>query len=101
MRSCGKVTKPAVLDHKFGSYRVADPADNVQLSIYALLVSREDDSIEEVTVQILSPHFDFEPFTYTRAELDHLCSSVQIVINSLADPGAPTPGPHCRFVRHG
>ena len=39
----------AVLDQKFGTYRVADPADNVQLSIYALLVSREDDSIEEVT----------------------------------------------------
>jgi hypothetical protein len=89
--------RAAVLDHKFGSYRVADPAGNVQLSIYALLVSRDDDSIEEVTVQILSPHFDFEPFTYTRAELDHLYSSVQIVINSLSDPGEPTPGAHCHF----
>jgi CRISPR/Cas system-associated exonuclease Cas4 (RecB family) len=86
-----------VLDHKYGSYRVADPADNVQLSIYALLASREDDAIEKVTVQILSPHFDFEPFTYTRTELDQLYQSVLVVLASLSDPGAPTPGPHCQF----
>ena len=89
--------KALVLDWKFGSYRVADPADNRQLSIYALLVSREDDAIEEVTVQILSPHFDFEPFTYTRTEQDRLYQSVLAVIYSLTDPGAPTPGPHCQF----
>ena len=57
-------TKVAVLDFKFGNYRVADPADNVQLSIYALLAIRDDDAIQEVTVQILSPYFDFEPHTY-------------------------------------
>src|SRR5262249_25133941 len=89
--------RAAVLDHKYGSYRVADPGDNVQLSVYALLVSRDDDSIEEVSVQILSPHFDFEPFIYTRTELDHLYQSVQIVINSLSDPGEPVPGTHCQF----
>jgi hypothetical protein len=89
--------RAALLDFKFGNYRVADPADNVQLSIYALLVSREDDSIEEVTVQILSPHFDFQPFTYTRAELDQLYQSVLIVLNSLSDPPAPTPGSWCTF----
>ena len=90
-------TKVAVLDFKFGNYRVADPADNVQLSIYALLVSREDDAIQEVTVQILSPHHDFEPHTFDRAELDRLYQSVLIVINSLSDPGEPVPGPHCQF----
>ena len=89
--------RAAVLDQKYGNYRVADPADNVQLSIYALLASREDDAIEEVTVQILSPHFDFQPFIYTRAELDRLYQSVLIVINSLSDPGDPTPGAHCQF----
>jgi hypothetical protein len=89
--------RAAVLDHKFGSYRVADPVDNVQLSIYALLVSREDEAIKEVTVQILSPHFDFQPFTYTRAELDRLHQGVLVVLNSLADPGTPTPGGHCAF----
>src|SRR5215472_7578596 len=92
-----QANRAAVLDHKYGSYRVADPGDNVQLSIYALLVSRDDDEIEEVTVQILSPHYEFQPFTYTRAELDHLHNTVQIVINSLSDPGEPTPGPHCQF----
>jgi hypothetical protein len=87
----------AVLDQKFGSYRVADPGENVQLSIYALLVSREDETIQEVTVQILSPQFDFEPFTYTRAELDRLHQSVLVVINSLSDPGEPVVGDHCAF----
>jgi hypothetical protein len=89
--------RAAVIDFKFGSYRVADPAGNSQLAIYALLLSREDDSIQEVTVQLLSPHFDFEPFTYTRAFLDELYQSVLVVINSLADPGEPTPGSHCQF----
>jgi hypothetical protein len=89
--------RAALLDFKFGNYRVADPADNVQLSIYALLVARDDDTIEEVTVQILSPRFDFDPVTYTRAELDRLYESVVVVINSLADPGEPAPGTHCQF----
>jgi hypothetical protein len=89
--------RAAVLDHKFGNYRVADRVNNVQLSIYALLVSREDDTISEVTVHILSPYHDFEPFTYTRAELDRLYQSVLIVLGSLADPGEPTPGAHCQF----
>ena len=89
--------RAAVIDFKFGNYRVADPADNVQLAIYALLVSRDDDTIQEVTCQILSPYHDFEPFTYTRAELDQLHQSVLVVINSLADPGAPTPGSWCQF----
>jgi hypothetical protein len=89
--------RAAVLDQKYGNYRVADPADNTQLSLYALLAIRDDDSIEEVTVQILSPHFDFQPFTYTRAELDCLYQSVLVAINSLSDPGEPTPGAHCQF----
>jgi hypothetical protein len=89
--------RAAVLDHKYGSYRVADPTGNVQLSIYALLVSRDDDTIEELTVQILSPCHDFEPYTFSRTELDRLYQSVIVVINSLSDPGAPTPGRHCQF----
>jgi hypothetical protein len=89
--------RAAVLDQKYGTYRVADPAENTQLAIYALLASREDEAIEEVTVQILSPHFDFEPFTYTRAELDRLYQSVLIVINSLSAPGEPVSGAHCQF----
>jgi len=44
-----------LLDFKFGNYRVDDSGENVQLSIYALLVGRDDDTIQEVTVQILSP----------------------------------------------
>jgi len=86
-----------VLDLKYGRRRVADPGDNVQLSIYALLAVRSDEEIQEVTCQVLSPYFDFEPFTYGRAELDHLYESVQIVINSLSDPGEPVPGAHCQF----
>jgi hypothetical protein len=87
----------AVLDHKYGSYRVADPRDNVQLGLYALLVAREDDRIEEVTCQILSPYYDFEPVTYIREELDELYRSVVVVVDSLNDPGAPLAGDHCHF----
>ena len=47
----------AVLDHKYGTYRVDDSQDNIQLGIYALLVSRHDETIEEITCQILSPYW--------------------------------------------
>jgi hypothetical protein len=87
----------AVLDHKFGNHRVNDPRNNVQLSLYALLVAREDASVEEVTCQILSPLYDFEPGTYGRQELDELYKTVLVVVASLGDPGDPVPGDHCHF----
>jgi CRISPR/Cas system-associated exonuclease Cas4 (RecB family) len=87
----------AVLDHKYGNYRVDDPRNNVQLSLYALLVARSDASVEEVTCQILSPLYDFEPVTYSREELDELYKTVLVVVASLADPGEPVPGDHCHF----
>jgi hypothetical protein len=62
----------AVLDHKYGSYRGDDPRDDVQLGLYALLVAREDDRIEEATCQILSPYYDFEPVTYGDALNGHV-----------------------------
>jgi PD-(D/E)XK nuclease superfamily len=73
----------AVLDHKYGSYRVDDPQENIQLGIYALLVSRGDEAIEEVTCQILSPYWDFEPAVYGREELDRLYRSTLVVVASL------------------
>jgi CRISPR/Cas system-associated exonuclease Cas4 (RecB family) len=90
-------TRVAVLDHKYGNYRVDDPRDNVQLSLYALLVAREDASVEQVTCQILSPLYDFEPVTFSREELDELYQTVLVVVMSLADPGDPVPGDHCHF----
>jgi hypothetical protein len=86
-----------VLDHKFGNHRVNDPRNNVQLSLYALLVAREDASVEEVTCQILSPLYDFEPVTYSRDELDEFYKTVLVVVASLADPGDPVAGNHCHF----
>ena len=89
--------KVAVLDHKYGSYRVDDPQNNAQLAIYGLLAAREDASVEEVTCLILSPFYDFEAVTYTRDDLDQLYQSVLVVLASLADPGDPVPGDHCHF----
>ena len=89
--------RACVLDTKYGSYRVEDPIENQQLAIYALLVSRNDEGIEEVTCQILSPYFDFEPVTYGREELDQLYRSVLVVVTNLDDPGDPVPGDHCHF----
>jgi hypothetical protein len=82
--------RAAVLDYKFGACRVSDPGENSQLAVYSLLAARTDDAIKEVTFQILSPNHDFEPYTYSRAELDRLYQSVLVVINSLADPGGQT-----------
>jgi len=86
-----------ILDQKYGSYRVEDPQENVQLGIYALLVGHNDETIQEVTCQILSPYFDFEPVVYGREELDRLYKSVLVVVASLDDPGDPIPGDHCAF----
>jgi hypothetical protein len=87
----------AILDQKYGSYRVEDPQDNIQLGIYALLVRHNDETIQEVTCQILSPYFDFEPVVYGREELDRLYRSTLVVVASLDDPGDPVPGDHCHF----
>jgi hypothetical protein len=92
-----KGTRVAILDQKYGSYRVEDPQDNMQLAIYALLVSRNDQSIEEITCQILSPCWDYEPMVYGHEELDRLYKSVLVVVASLDDPGEPVPGDHCHF----
>jgi hypothetical protein len=62
-----------------------------------LLASRQDEAIQEVTCQILSPYWDFESVTYSREELDRLYQSVLVVVASLADPGDPVPGDHCHF----
>ena len=54
--------------------------DRYQLKINdkaAALVREAADAVLFARFQILSPYFDFEPFTYTRAELDHLYSTVQ------------------------
>jgi CRISPR/Cas system-associated exonuclease Cas4 (RecB family) len=87
----------AVLDHKYGSYRVEEPEQNMQLAIYALLVSRGDQTIEEVSCQIVSPYWDFKPVVYGREELDRLYKSLLVVLASLDDPGDPMPGDHCHF----
>jgi hypothetical protein len=92
-------SRVVVLDHKYGNRRVDEPRNNVQLSLYALLVAREDASVEEVTCQILSPFYDFEPVTYSREELDELYKTVLVVLASLADPGDPVPGEHCHFCK--
>jgi hypothetical protein len=56
--------RAAVLDYKFGASRVSDPGENFQLAVYSLLAARSDDAIGEVTCQILSPVYDFKPYTY-------------------------------------
>jgi CRISPR/Cas system-associated exonuclease Cas4 (RecB family) len=90
-------TRACVLDHKYGIYRVDDPQENTQLWIYALLVSRADETVQEVTCQILSPYWDFEPVVYGREELEQLYRSMLVVVASLEDPGDPVPGDHCHF----
>ena len=90
-------SRVAVLDQKYGNHRVEDPRENAQIGLYALLVAHEDQTITEVSCQVLSPYFDFEPVTYSRAELMQLHQSVLVVVASLADPGDPVPGDHCHF----
>ena len=90
-------SKVAVIDFKYGAHCVDDPRENVQLSLYALLIAHIGVGVEQVVCQIFSPHFDFEPATYTRDELDQLHQSVLVVVASLADPGDPVPGDHCHF----
>jgi hypothetical protein len=86
-----------IVDRKLGRWRVADPRENWQLKVYAVLLSQADPRLQEMTVTIQSPYFQYQPYTYTREELDHLYQSVLVVINSLGDPGEPVPGTHCQF----
>jgi CRISPR/Cas system-associated exonuclease Cas4 (RecB family) len=86
-----------VIDRKLGRHQVSIPAENWQLRSYALLLAQAEPQLEEITVTIQSPYFQYQSVTYTRDELDQLYQSVLVVLTSLSDPGDPVPGDHCHF----
>jgi CRISPR/Cas system-associated exonuclease Cas4 (RecB family) len=86
-----------IIDRKFGRRQVSTPSENWQLRTYAVLLSQSEPQLEEITVTIQSPYFQYQPVTYTREELGQLYQSVLVVLQSLADPGDPVPGDHCQF----
>jgi hypothetical protein len=86
-----------IVDRKLGRWRVADPAENWQLKIYAVLLSRSETQLEEITVAVHSPYFRYSPYTFGRNELDRIYETALIVLASLSDPPAPTPGSWCAF----
>ena len=86
-----------IIDRKLGRRRVADPGENWQLKTYAVLLSRSEPQLEEITVAVQSPYFCYLSYTFSRAELDRIYETVLVVLSSLSDPGPPAPGPHCQF----
>ena len=78
-------SRALIVDRKLGRWQVADPTENRQLKAYAVLLSAAETALQEITVTIHSPYFQYQPYTYTRAELDRLYQSVLIVIRG---PGA-------------
>ena len=88
--------RAAILDSKFGWHQVAQPRINWQLAAYALGVWQRY-GVEEITVQLLSPYHDYEPFCYTHEEITVLAKSVDLICAELADPPAPIAGDWCRY----
>jgi hypothetical protein len=90
-------SRALIVDRKLGRWRVADSGENWQLKIYAMLLAQNERHLEEITVVVQSPYFRYLPHTFGRVDLDRLYQSVLVVINSLGDPGEPTPGAYCQF----
>jgi CRISPR/Cas system-associated exonuclease Cas4 (RecB family) len=90
-------SRALIVDRKLGRWQTADPSENWQLRAYAVLLSATETQLQEVTVTVQSPYFRYQPFTYSREELDRLYQSVLVVVASLSDPGNPVPGDHCHF----
>jgi hypothetical protein len=90
-------SRALIVDRKLGRWQTADPSENWQLRAYAVLLSATETQLQQITVTVQSPYFRYQPFTYTREELDRLYQSVLVVVASLNDPGNPVPGDHCHF----
>jgi uncharacterized protein DUF2800 len=88
--------RAAILDSKFGWHEVAQPRINWQLAAYALGVWQRY-GVEEITVQLLSPYHDYEPFCYGPEELGKVAKSVDLICAELADPPQPIAGDWCRY----
>jgi CRISPR/Cas system-associated exonuclease Cas4 (RecB family) len=88
--------RAAILDSKFGWQQVAEPRINWQLAAYALGVWQSY-GVQEITVQLLSPYHDYEPFCYGHEELSKVAKSVDLICAELVDPPAPIAGDWCRY----
>jgi uncharacterized protein DUF2800 len=88
--------RAAILDSKFGWHQVAQPRINWQLASYALGVWQRY-GVQEITVQLLSPYHDYEPFCYGHEELSQVAKSVDLICGELVDPPAPIAGDWCRY----
>ena len=88
--------RAAVLDSKFGFNQVAQPKINWQLALYALGVWQRY-GISEITVQLFSPTWTYESFTYGPDELGKVCESVERICAALGDPPLPRAGDWCRY----
>jgi len=86
-----------LFDVKTGSAKVDEPVSNVQLRIYAMLVTVRWPQLESVTVAILSPHYSYAPHTFNAAELESIRLETLETLATLDFQAAPSPGSHCRF----
>lgn len=91
-----------VFDYKFGRFRVPDPENNLQLTIYAVLVARRYGA-KEVRAAIASPFHQFSSFDFPARELRSASRQILVFLKNLKEAAAagvvlaPIPGDQCQF----
>lgn len=89
-------------DYKFGRYPVATPENNLQQTIYAILVQRKH-GLKEVRSAIASPFYNYPHYDWTARELRRASRQVVLALKSFEEAEAagiildPIIGEQCQF----
>jgi hypothetical protein len=91
-----------IFDYKFGRFQVPNPSENLQLTIYAVLVFKKH-GVKEVRTSIASPFFNYPCHDFDAKELRAKARHILTVLQTFADAEAagivpvPQVGEQCHF----
>ena len=91
--------RAAVVEFKSLWNKEDEPRDNDQLWSQAVLLASEEPTINEFTLQIISPHYTYAPHLATRAEVLDYEVKLRFLLSLVNTHTEPVTGDHCKHCR--
>lgn len=88
-----------IMDFKSLWARAQEPAENDQLLALAILVWAHFDQVEEITVQLLSPHYDYFAHTHTNEALKKHEAELWHLLKEIKQVSDPVPSDQCKYCK--
>jgi hypothetical protein len=85
-----------IIDFKTGWDKPPIPESNHQLKSLAALRRMANPGIKKFTLQIISPHYDFQAYEMDEAMLDRYEQALRGLLNQLKKEQVPVPGRYCK-----